>query len=73
MGLNDMVEEAQQLVDEILTLVDDLPEQAEEFGDSVRDKAMDISEFIEDRNHVTSGQLQALRNMREGIARWLGE
>lgn len=65
------LDEALDIIDDILDMVDDVPEQGEEFASSVQDKAISIQEYIEQRNHVTPAQLESLRNMRAGIARWI--
>ncbi len=64
------VAEALEMCDSILELVLDLPEKAEEFADSIQTKAIDIKEFIEKNNKVTSGQFSALENMKRGAEKW---
>jgi len=64
------VNEAVELCEEIYEMIDDLPERAEEFGDSVKAKTLDIHKTIEDREVVTPMQMQALQNMRAGLEKW---
>lgn len=65
------ITEALDLIEEIFDMADEAPERAEEFVSSVQDKAASIQEYIEQKNHVTPMQLDALRNMRSGLSRWL--
>lgn len=69
--MDELVQEAEELIEEIMGLLEDLPERAEEFADSVRDKVTDIGEFIEARQCVSNAQVLALQNMLAGIRRWL--
>jgi len=73
MGENGLSEVAKalELADSILEKITDLPERAEEFGDSVESKVISISETIESRNHVTPAQMNALENMLAGVERWI--
>ncbi len=64
-------EDAIDLAGEIQELLDELPERAEEFRDSVEQKVSDISISIVKARHVTEGQFQALRNMEKGVRKWL--
>ena len=64
------VEAALNLVADIESLVEDLPEEGEDFGLSVSEKAQDIGANIEAHNRVTDGQFSALENMLEGLQRW---
>jgi hypothetical protein len=65
--VNDVV----TLCEAIYEMIDELPERAEEFGDSVKNKTLDIQKTIEDRNAATPAQVQALENMKAGLERWI--
>jgi hypothetical protein len=64
-------EEGIQLCDHILDLLDELPEAAEEFADSVKAKVIDIHDWIEAKNHITDSQYHALERMLAGVEKWL--
>lgn len=64
-------EEAKELCEEILAELADLPERAEDFSAGVEERVLSIMEWIEENEHVTEKQIQALKNMREGIDKWL--
>lgn len=52
-------------------MADDVPERGEKYAESVREKAADIAERVEEMNFVTQGQLGALENMHAGLCRWV--
>ena len=64
-------EVAIELCDAILSLVDQLPERAEEFADSIQTKAINIKAFVEKHDKVTPGQITALENMKSGAEKWI--
>lgn len=65
-------EEATDLATEILdVMVPDLPERAEDFADSVKERAEGIRDWIIEHNHVTPAQVSALENMREACVKWM--
>lgn len=64
-------EGALELCKELIAELADLPERAEDFVESVEEKVLSIQEWIEENEHVTPKQLEALRNMRTGVHRWL--
>lgn len=64
-------EEGIKLCNEILDLIEELPESAEEFKDSVQTKVLDIHQWIDSRNHVTEAQMSALENMLAGVEKWI--
>ena len=64
-------DEAISLCDEILKKIDELPERAEDFGDSVKTKVEDMQIWIEEHNTVTAAQAKALENMNAGVYKWL--
>lgn len=65
------VKEALELAQFILDHADDLPDRAEEFAESVREKAASMKEWIQAHNRVTNMQFQALENMQAGVEKWL--
>lgn len=62
----DAVEQCKELIAELA----DLPEQAEDFVDSVETKVLGIQEWIEEHKVVTQKQIEALENMRRGALKW---
>ena len=64
-------EDALEQCQAIEELIDDLPERAEDFADSVLEKIQSIASWIEEKEHVTEGQLAAIENMHAGVSRWL--
>lgn len=68
---SDDVTRALWIVDEIEELAGQVPERGEEYAESVLGKAASIGEAIEERGHVTEGQITALENMRDGLQRWV--
>lgn len=65
------LQEAIELCDEIESLADEVPEAGEDFATSVSERTAGIRETIEENNYATPGQLSALENMRDGLARWI--
>ena len=64
------VKEALSLAEEIESLASELPEEGEDFGISVIEKAADIARNIEAHGRVTDNQFAALENMLDGLRRW---
>lgn len=64
-------EYAVALCDDVLELIDDLPERAEEFAEGVREKVASIKETIKLSERVSPAQVNAIRNMEAGIRKWL--
>lgn len=64
------VVEALELAESIEELAGQLPEEGEEFGMSVTEKAEEIALNIDAYNRVTDAQLSALENMLDGLQRW---
>jgi Fe-S cluster assembly scaffold protein SufB len=64
------VKTANDLIEQIESIVEELPEEAEDFGMSVSETASDIAEHIEKRGRVTKKQITALENMLDGLQRW---
>jgi hypothetical protein len=69
--LSESAEEAVAIADEALELIDDLPDAAYDFGESVKEKIESIRSTIIERDRVTDKQFSALENMKAGIERWL--
>ena len=69
-ALDASVKEALSIAEEIESMAADLPEEGEDFGESVAEKAADIAANIKSHNRVTDNQLNALENMRDGLSRW---
>ena len=65
------VKEALEVCEEILEIVPELPERAEEFADSIQTKTLNIKAFVEKEKHVTINQFSALLNMLEGAKKWI--
>lgn len=63
-------DEALELGQEILDALEYLPEAAEDFASSVRDKVEGIMAWIEEKQHVTENQVSALNNMMAGVEKW---
>lgn len=72
-GLSDErdVQLARELIEEIDLLAEDVPERGEEFAISATGTAADIGRYIDEWNHVTKKQLEALENMLDGLRGWL--
>lgn len=64
-------QEAIEFCKELLSDLEDLPERAEEFVDSVTEKVTSMMEWIEENEHVTDKMQDSLRNMRRGCDRWM--
>lgn len=45
--------------------------RGEEFADALLDRVESINDFMESRHFVTEKQIQALRNMYEGLLKWV--
>jgi hypothetical protein len=65
------VETAEDLIEQITSLAEELPEDAEDFAMSVLDTAGDISKYIDENGRVTKKQITALENMLDGLQRWI--
>jgi hypothetical protein len=64
-------DEALDLAEEILTDLDDLPERAEDFKESVLEKVTGMKDWIEEHQAVTEKMATALQNIRAGVDKWL--
>lgn len=63
-------EDALDLVEEIESAAEDVPERGEDFAASVLECANSIGDTIEQNEHATPRQMEALENMIEGLMRW---
>lgn len=54
-----------------ISMADDLPERAEDFADSVKEKLESIEVWVEENKHITDSQQNAVANMEAGIGRWM--
>lgn len=63
--------EACEQCDRIIELCGDLPDEAEEFSESVVEKCKSMRDWIEENGRVTDRQQEALDNMEAGANRWL--
>lgn len=69
----DADDEVNNLIDEIENLAGAVPTEGMEFAESCYGTARSIAETVEERGRVTTAQLGALRNMRDGLKRWVRE
>lgn len=58
-------------IDEALSNLSGLPEAAADFAASVEEKLTSIREWVEDNEHVTEAQEDAVDNMAAGIRKWM--
>ena len=70
---HDDVQRALDLCDAIIRDVDEMPEEAEDFAESILDKAKSMRDNIQKHDSVTEKMLSALENMRHGQERWLSQ
>ena len=64
-------EDADELCDEILEDIDDIPGAGQDFADSVRAKVESIQLTIQDNANATDKQVTALQNIHAGVKKWL--
>ncbi len=64
-------QDAKETADQILEMVDELPEAAEEFATSIEEKTQSIRAWISEHEHTTDNQINALDNMHRGAEKWL--
>jgi len=69
----DADDEVNTLIDEIENLAGAVPTEGMEFAESCYGTARSIADTVEERGRVTTAQLGALRNMRDGLKRWVRE
>ena len=58
-------------IDEMLRDAADIPERGEDFAAGVTDTLEDMRAWIEENEHVTEKQQQAIENMQAAVGRWL--
>ena len=68
---SERVKEALELCDDILHLAADVPDEGEEFASSVSESCSDVQATIEQTNHVTDKQFEALENWLQGLRAWV--
>lgn len=59
--------------DEILELLEELPDEAASFGISIEEKVSQIRAWVSEHEHATDKQVNALDNMHRGVLKWLDE
>ena len=64
-------EDAVKFCEEIISVCHDVPEKGEEFAFSVMTTVESMKKNIEEFKNCTKNQLKALKNMDEGISRWI--
>jgi hypothetical protein len=69
--LSESAARALQLCDDLESLIEDLPERAEDFAASLNEKMHSICQWVEANEHATESQITALENMIAGAERWL--
>ena len=57
--------------DDTLADIDDLPERAEDYGDSVRETIKGMKEWAEENEHATPKMIAAQERIQEGVSKWL--
>ena len=65
------LERAEDLIEEIDQLLEELPERADDFRQSVSEKTHDISVHMDKYGRVSKKQLNALENMLYGVQKWI--
>jgi len=56
--------------EELMLELGDLPESAEDFVASVEERLQSITEWVEEHEHVTEKQWQALRSWQAAVGKW---
>ena len=64
-------DDALELIDEIIDVCGELPQEADDFAGGVEERCHSINEWIQKNHHVTTKQMTALNNMLEGCGRWM--
>lgn len=64
-------EQALQTIADTLEMLDQLPEEAEDFVSSVTEKLTNMRSWIESRGRVTPKMESAIENMHRGALKWL--
>ena len=68
---DDSVQQAEEIIEEINELVEQVPSRASDFAESVQERAHDIGESVREAGRATPNQLNALENMADGLRRWI--
>lgn len=63
--------DAIDLCERILTDIDEIPERGWDFAESVREKVEGIKDWVLEHDTVTEPQADSLKNMEEGVGKWL--
>jgi hypothetical protein len=61
---------ALDVIEETLDILDELPEEAEDFVSSVGEKLENMRNWIEEKDKVTDRMAEAIENMHGGALRW---
>lgn len=69
--LTEEVQDALAQAESIMEMIDELPDRAADFGESVGDSVREVMETMERLNTVTTKQQQALDNWESGVGRWI--
>lgn len=67
----DVVAEAVEQCERIISLCEEVPERGEEFALSVMDSVREVMETIQATRHVTERQKEALDNWEGGVRVWI--
>lgn len=59
-------------IDELHSMLDDLPEAAGEFAESVLEQSSLVAKWVEENEAVSPKQLKAIQNWTSGVEGWLG-
>jgi hypothetical protein len=63
-------EDALELCESILSDLEELPNHAFRFYEGIKGKVLSIQDWVEENEHITDKQAQALENMHEGVRKW---
>ncbi len=58
-------------LDGVLSKIEDLPERAADFQESVREKVSSIAEQVQERDFITKQQMFAVENIEDAVDKWL--
>ena len=58
-------------IEEALETIQELPDRAEDFANSVDEKLRSIHEWVTEHKHITDAQQEAVANMTGAIDNWL--
>ena len=57
-------------IDEVIEKIEDLPEKAEDFGQSAMQTLEGIQGWITSNEHITDAQMSAVDNIAQGVEKW---